>query len=148
MLLEMLLVISVIDGDTIKVIDKQHQSLSIKVRLASIDAPERGQPFGNRSKQMLAGMIAGKSVNLDCPSQDRYQRYICTVSDSAGLNVNREMVKQGGAWVYRQYYSGTEYIQLENQARSQRRGLWHTSEYQAVPPWEWRRQQREARGER
>ena len=38
MLLEMLLVVAITDGDTIKVLDSNNQQ--IKVRLASIDAPE------------------------------------------------------------------------------------------------------------
>lgn len=54
MLLEMLLVVAITDGDTIKVLDKNNQQ--IKIRLASIDAPEQKQPFGMKSKQMLASV--------------------------------------------------------------------------------------------
>lgn len=44
-------VVGVADGDTITVLDAvkvQH-----KIRLTGIDAPEKKQPFGNRSKQSL-----------------------------------------------------------------------------------------------
>lgn len=54
MLIEMALVIAITDGDTIKVID-QNQRL-YKVKLASIDAPERKQPYGLKSKQALANL--------------------------------------------------------------------------------------------
>ncbi|WP_198266686.1 thermonuclease family protein [sulfur-oxidizing endosymbiont of Gigantopelta aegis] len=135
MFLEMILVIAITDGDTIKVLDKNNHQ--IKVRLASIDAPERKQPFGKKSKQMLANMIWNKRVNLDCPKKDRYQRLICTII-FYGVDINREMVATGGAWVYRKYYKGTDYLKVERYAKNHHLGLWNTSEYQAIPPWEWR----------
>ncbi len=57
-------VIGVSDGDTITVIDsekKQH-----KIRLAGIDAPEKGQAFGERSRQSLAQMAHKKDVRSEC----------------------------------------------------------------------------------
>ena len=139
MLLEMLLVVAITDGDTIKVLDSQNQQL--KVRLASIDAPERKQPFGTKSKQMLAELIGNKRVNLDCSKKGRYQRQICTITLN-GVDINREIVARGGAWVYRQYYKGTDYLEIESNAKSNHIGLWKTSEYQAIPPWEWRKNKR------
>ena len=65
MILEMLLVISITDGDTIKVLS--HDNEQLKIRLASIDAPERKQPYGTKSKQMLANFVGNQKVNLDCP---------------------------------------------------------------------------------
>jgi len=44
-------VVSVADGDTITVLVDQ---LPIKIRLAEIDAPEGGQPWGARAKEALA----------------------------------------------------------------------------------------------
>lgn len=142
MLFELLLVIAITDGDTIKVLDNDH--MQHKVRLASIDAPERGQPFGAKSKQMLSELIGTKKVNLKRPTKDRYQRLICTVSLN-GMDVNREMVRRGGAWVYRSYYKGADYYEAENEARDAQAGLWSTSEYRAVAPWEWRKKQRQKR---
>jgi endonuclease YncB( thermonuclease family) len=55
MLLELSLVGAITDGDTIKVVDDQNQQH--KIRLASIDAPERKQPYGLKSKQMLSDLI-------------------------------------------------------------------------------------------
>ena len=62
MLLEILLVVAITDGYTIKVLDRNNQQ--IKVRLASIDAPERKQPFGTKSKQMLANLIGNKKESI------------------------------------------------------------------------------------
>jgi len=139
MLLEMVLVIAITDGDTVKVLD--HNRETIKVRLASIDAPEKRQPFGKKSKQMLSNLIGKQRVNLDCPKKDRYQRQICTITFN-GIDINREMVARGGAWVYRRYYHGTDYLAAEAAAREKKLGLWKTSEYQVIPPWEWRKKQR------
>ena len=136
MLKEILLVISILDGDTIKVLD--HNNEQLKVRLASIDAPERKQPFGRKSSMMLADMIGNEKVALDCPNKDRYNRWICTITFE-GVDINKRMVEFGGAWVCRRYYSGTEYIAAEEQAKALNRGLWGLSEYERIPPWEWRR---------
>lgn len=51
-------VVKVSDGDTIPVLEDTTQH---KIRLMGIDAPEKTQPFGNRSKQALANNIAGTS---------------------------------------------------------------------------------------
>ncbi|RUA34040.1 MAG: nuclease [Bacteroidetes bacterium] len=140
MLLEMLLVIGITDGDTIKVLSEDKKPLT--VRLASIDAPEKNQPYGQKSKQMLSDFIGGKKVTLDCPTKDRYKRLICTIYLPPKIDVNRAMVANGGAWVYRQYYKGTEYLKLEQEAKTYNLGLWKTSEYKAIEPWKWRRGER------
>lgn len=45
-------VVGVSDGDTLTVLVQREQSLEqIKVRVSGIDAPEKAQAFGNRSKR-------------------------------------------------------------------------------------------------
>src|SRR5690606_8991079 len=70
-------VVSVADGDTLTLLDaskRQH-----KIRLSGIDAPERKQAFGTRSRQHLADLTFRKQVTADCPKKDRYGRWICKV---------------------------------------------------------------------
>ncbi len=67
MLLSALLcvVIGISDGDTLKVqctTDQGQQSLT--VRLAEIDAPEKSQPFGQRSKQHLSQLCFRKRAEV------------------------------------------------------------------------------------
>jgi endonuclease YncB( thermonuclease family) len=62
-------VVGVTDGDTITVLDSSKQQ---KIRFNAIDAPERKQPFGNRSRENLARFVAGKEMRLACHKVDRY----------------------------------------------------------------------------
>ena len=47
-------VVSVTDGDTIKVLKDGKQ---VKIRLAAIDCPEKGQPWSLRAKHFTAYMV-------------------------------------------------------------------------------------------
>jgi len=70
-------VVGVSDGDTITALDAgktQH-----RVRLAAIDAPEKGQPFGNRPKENLSRLVYGKEVLTEWDKKDRYGRIVGTV---------------------------------------------------------------------
>lgn len=129
-------VVGVSDGDTITVLKDREQ---VKVRLVEIDAPEKGQAFGNRSKQALSALVHGKQVEIRVHGTDRYGRTLGRVHQS-GLDVNAEMVRRGMAWVYVKYARDKGLYQLEAEAREQRRGLWADKE--PVPPWEWRSKQR------
>jgi endonuclease YncB( thermonuclease family) len=68
------LVIGVTDGDTIKVLIVDHQQH--KVRLAGIDAPEKGQAFGMLSKQSLSECAFNKQAIIQGDKQDRYKRLV------------------------------------------------------------------------
>ncbi|MBV8967569.1 MAG: hypothetical protein JO331_00715 [Verrucomicrobia bacterium] len=50
------------DGDTIKVLTADKQEIC--ARLAFIDVPEKGQAFGQRSKQAMSELVFGKDVKL------------------------------------------------------------------------------------
>lgn len=128
-------VVGVTDGDTVTVLDKQNQQY--KVRLAEIDAPERGQPWGDRSRQALSALVFSKAVSVQQTDTDRYGRVVARVF-SDGRDINRTMVEQGYAWAYRRYLNDDTLIATEARARRQGVGLWSMSDAQTVPPWEWR----------
>lgn len=88
-------VVGVTDGDTLTVLDEGNQQHTI--RLAEIDAPERGQPWGARAKQTLSSLVFGKAVSLQQTDTDRYDRIVARVF-ADGEDVNRAMVGQGAAW--------------------------------------------------
>ena len=71
-------VVGVADGDTITVLDAD--KVQHKIRLAGIDAPEKKQAFGNRSKESLSDLVFDKTVNVEIEKRDRYGRQIGKVS--------------------------------------------------------------------
>ena len=132
-------VIAITDGDTIKILTATKQQ--IKVRLADIDTPERGQPYGRKARQVLGDKIHRRQVEVEEVTTDRYQRLVGRVF-LEGRNINAEMVEDGAAWVYRKYSDDPHLLELERQAREQGRGLWALQPDQRVPPWEWRKMRR------
>ena len=68
-------VVGISDGDTITVLISGHHQ--IKVRLAEIDAPEKSQAYGQRSKQSLSDLAFGKQVRVEQQDRDRYGRPGC-----------------------------------------------------------------------
>jgi len=129
-------VISISNSDTITLLPFDTQQ--VKIRLAEIDAPESGQPYGNKSKQVLSGLIFGKDVRVVVQTTDRYGRTVGTPYVGE-LDVCKEMVHVGAAWVYKQYVVDKSLFDVENEAREAKRGLWGLSEAQRVQPWNWRR---------
>ncbi|HGS7994516.1 thermonuclease family protein [Pseudomonas aeruginosa] len=129
-------VVAISDGDTFTCLTDDKNE--IKVRLAEIDTPEKAQPYGNKSKAALASLIFKKKVTVSNQGSDRYSRTLGAVYLD-GLYVNREMVRIGAAWVYRQYNRDKSLLKDEEDARSARLGIWSQPEAEIVPPWEWRK---------
>jgi len=126
-------IVGVSDGDTVTLLTSDNTS--IKIRLAQIDAPEKKQPFGEKSKQSLSDLIYGKNVSVEVETKDRYQRTVGKIIVS-GMDVNLEQIKRGLAWYYVQYGHDSNYSQSESQAKAQRKGLW--AEPNPVAPWDFR----------
>ncbi len=126
-------VVRIVDGDTLVLLvdEKQH-----KIRLSDIDTPERKQSFGSRAKQALSDLAFGKQARVNEITIDRYGRIVGRVYVD-GIDVNRELVAQGFAWVYRKYSNDAELLELEAQAMEKGLGLW--ADPDPIPPWEWRR---------
>ena len=136
-------VVGVADGDTITVLDahnKQH-----KIRLQGIDAPEKAQAFGQKSKQSLNQLVHSKPVTIDFQKKDKYDRTVGKVLLN-GSDICLEQIKLGMAWHYKQYASEQPkedreiYAQAEMDARNQAIGLW--KDKTVTPPWEYRKQRK------
>lgn len=132
-------VVAIADGDTITVLDAaktQH-----KIRLAGIDAPEKAQAFGQRSKESLSDLVFDQAVTVETTKRDRYGRSVGTVLVD-GLDANLEQIKRGMAWHYKAYereqspQERQDYAKAEEVARGARVGLWKDA--QPVPPWDFR----------
>lgn len=126
-------VIAVQDGDTLTVLVERHQ---VKVRLASIDAPELRQLFGTRSRQSLVEICHHQQATVTPTARDRWGRTVGEVT-CAGVQASPEQVRRGMAWVYPKYApKGSPLFQLEAVARAARLGLW--ADPDPTPPWNWR----------
>ena len=108
-------VVKVIDGDSITLL--ADNNTQIKIRLAEIDTPERGQPYWRVSRQSLADLVAGKVVTAIQIDIDRYKRVVAHVYIK-GLWVNEALVKNGAAWVYPKYAYSEELFAAEEHARN------------------------------
>lgn len=124
-------VIKISDGDTITVLSGKEQT---KVRLYGIDAPEKKQDYGQRSKQFLASLIAGQVVEVEPKGKDKYKRTLGIIHFK-GQDINAQMVLNGYAWAYVKY--SRIYVDQEKTARENKRGLWQSND--PTPPWQWRK---------
>lgn len=120
-------VAEVFDGDSFNL--KARNGELVRVRIAGIDAPEKTQPYSNKSKESLTEILQSGDINLQPVKIDVYERWV------ANVNVGRQdvglmQIERGYAWFFvrykqdltedqRQRYSGAE-----RAARDQRRGLW------------------------
>lgn len=131
-------VVSVSDGDTLRVDAGDGPTV---VRLSGIDAPERRQAFGRRSRDHLAALL-GPEVLVSPRKRDRYGRLVAQVFAS-GQDVGLRQIEAGLAWHYTAYRreqpaeEALRYAEAEQSARDRRAGLW--AEAQPQPPWEYRR---------
>lgn len=132
-------VVGISDGDTLTLLTADKRQ--VKVRLAEIDTPERAQPYGTRAQQQLSALAFGKQAELQVLDTDRYGRTVARVI-VGGQDVNREMVREGAAWVYRAYNRDKSLLAVEADARAQNRGLWALPEADRVAPWDWRKAER------
>ncbi|MCT7601281.1 thermonuclease family protein [Aliarcobacter butzleri] len=106
------------------------------MRLNDIDAPEKKQAFGNKSKDNLAKYVSGKTVTVKYDKTDKYKRILGTVYYN-GLNINLQQIKDGYAWVYKKYSNNSSYYEAEKLAKRNKKGLWVDNN--PIEPWEFRK---------
>ena len=136
-------VVEVADGDTVTLATASGRR---RIRLASVDAPEKGgdgrpgQPYGSASGRHLASLLADAAIQARCYEQDHYGRDVCDLLLPDGTTASRRQVEAGMAWVNMQgngrYLRDQSLLALQEEARRSRRGLW--SQAGAVEPWVWR----------
>jgi endonuclease YncB( thermonuclease family) len=127
----------VLDGDSLIL---QADGVDVEVRLAEIDAPEKGQPYADRSRKALQGMLVDRRARLVVLDIDRYGRTVARVYRLPDeVWINAEMVRRGHAWAYRRFVRDKRLYDIEREARERQRGLWALPESQRIPPWQWRR---------
>ena len=133
-------VVSVADGDTITVLDAE--KTQHKIRLQGIDAPEKAQAFGAKSKQALYEMVHGKTVQVSFEKSDKYGRILGKVLLD-GQDICHQQIKAGLAWHYKKYQNQQPladrdaYSASETAAKNEKLGLW--SDPRPMAPWDFRK---------
>ena len=135
-------VISIHDGDTLTVLAGHRP---VKIRLAEIDAPELGQPFGRASTDSLKALCATQDAEVTPVTKDRWGRTVARVT-CRQTDAGTHQVRNGMAWVYDRFSTGSSPLYATQAlARDARRGLWAGPD--PIPPWEWRMAQTARRRE-
>ncbi|HEY9873837.1 MAG TPA: thermonuclease family protein [Candidatus Obscuribacterales bacterium] len=127
-------IIKVLDGDTITVIENGKET---NTRLCGIEAPPIDQPLGQQSKQYLVKLISGGEEKVEVhPVKGNHSKIavseVFIVDENTGDKlINREMVKAGMAYLYKQNLKSCLNAALleeaEEQARRSRIGVWSKS---------------------
>jgi endonuclease YncB( thermonuclease family) len=137
----------IFDGDSFEFV---HDGRAYQVRLSGVDAPERRQPYADRSRQMLKSKIEDRKVQIEILKLDQYKRLVCKVvliERGTSEDVALSLLENGLAWHFKRYAldqhpeDRQNYARTQDQARSQSKGLWQDSN--PVPPWTYREQMRE-----
>ncbi|WII93568.1 thermonuclease family protein [Kingella negevensis] len=140
-------VISVHDGDTIRVIDKHGQKQ--RIRLANIDAPEinPAQAHGIASRDALRELINQQTVEINVVDVDKYGRQVAQIIHKE-QDINLLQIQNGNAWHYQSFakknqtsHEYEQYSTAENIAKQDKIGLWAGKN--PLAPWKFRHQNRQ-----
>lgn len=133
-------VMSVTDGDTLRVAPCGDRSAVVAVRLYGIDAPEKDQTGGIEAGLALKALApVGTEVEIVPMDFDHYGRVVGLLMAN-GVCANTQMIETGHAWVYERYCQASMcrgWRKSQELAIKRGQGLW--SESKALPPWEWRK---------
>lgn len=122
------------DGDTLHLLRETGQI--VRVELYGVDAPERGQPFGDAAARALRRAVFRTEVRAraEASGPDGRSFFVVRAGDRT---LNESLLRNGLAWWDREQAPRNErYRRLEQRARAADRGLWARPE--PVPPWSWR----------
>lgn len=134
------------DGDTLWM-DAENER-NIRIRFQAIDAPEKGQDFGDDARRYLNSFVCGRTIRVEVDKADQYGRVVGRVwveTPSGTLDVEEAMLRKGLAWHYRKFNDESRLADAQREAKKKKTGLW--SQENPVPPWRWRWEQREKNGE-
>ncbi|KEY17967.1 thermonuclease family protein [Kaistella antarctica] len=131
-------IVGVKDGDTVVIL--LEGNIQKTLRLAEVDCPENGQPFGKNAKKFTSEMVFGKMVTFVETDTDRYGRSIAKIYYDNNKYLSEELIRAGYGWWYYHYSKDKSLENLEHNAKQNRLGLWQDEN--AIAPWDYRRAQR------
>jgi endonuclease YncB( thermonuclease family) len=137
--------IDVQDGDSFLLRDDLGNR--IRVRLSGIDAPEKSQPYADRSRQHLRDLMRDARIRLEPVKLDVFGRTVARVwvlaeDGKSGRDAGLAQIEAGMAWHFKRYRSDQQdqdamrYAKAQRQAQADGLGLWRDPSPE--PPWEFR----------
>jgi endonuclease YncB( thermonuclease family) len=126
-------VVKIVDGDTFDILDSLNKVS--RIRMNGIDAPEKKQAYGQKSKEMLGKWCFAKTVLVKVYSKDRNGRLIAD-SYVNGRSLSLIMIEEGMAWHFKKYSNDTLLATAEIHARTAKKGLWYDPA--PIAPWQYR----------
>jgi len=128
----------VTDGDTVWI---DFGKGPLRLRLAHVDAPEHGQPFGEEATAWLNEALSDDQAVIVYPHElDVYGRVGAEVYHGDS-RLNYWVVRDGLAWALPSD-GDRDIAQAQIEAQAARAGIW--SEKYPTPPWLWRRSHQES----
>ena len=121
------------DGDTVKIIDA---GFEYKLRITDIDAPERNQAYGKKSRRALMQLCAGSNIFAAIGDTDKYGRRLGKLRCN-NQDVSTYMIQNGHAWFNEHYSMDGSLLYQQQQARTNKLGLWKSKN--PIKPWVWRK---------
>ena len=131
--------VSVIDGDTIKI---KYNGANENVRFLLVDTPETNhpklgeQPFGQDAKDFTKQLLKGQDtvfLEFDVSYRDKYNRLLAYIYTSDGKSLQEELLKQGLARVAYIYAPNTKHVDwfeaIQKKAQQQAIGIWSVENY-------------------
>lgn len=140
----------VVDGDTVDldVADIQQQRRTTRVRLWGVDTPEKARGkreamhFADQATAFVVAQVQGKAVQLylhpDKATRGKYGRLLAyLVVPETHQVLNELLLVTGHAYADRRFdhQHMERYVQLEETARREHRGLWAEGTPEQWPAW-------------
>ena len=123
-----------LDGDTFSA---QMHTMSVVMRLAGFDAPERNQPRGQWVIGQVKALIT--NVTFDCVIRgiDHYGRTIVQLLYTPNRDLAIELLKEGLGWADRTHAPEPEkYLKAQEHAQKKAIGIWQDPD--PINPAAWR----------
>ena len=134
--------VRIFDGDSAIV---RYEGETLHIRIAGIDAPEKGQPYADESRDRFVAFLKSPTARIDILKKDVFRRWLVRIEVN-GEDLGETLLSEGHAWFFRRYQSDlspevrSRYDRAERDARAKKRGLWQDSE--PVAPWDHRASKR------
>lgn len=126
--------LGVSDGDSVRL---SVDGSPAKFRLATVDAPEHDQRYGNASRNCLRSILNQGELTAAIHKTDKYGRLVGDLFVD-GARADLPLVEQGCAWWYSRYApASVSLIRAHYAAMEARVGLWQDS--RPIAPEDWRR---------